>query len=116
MAENKSFEESKWKPGQSGNPSGRPKGAKTGLRSRLMQMLDQDPPEDIIKELEAKGISLEAKDKAGVIAEVIGRSAMKSDVQAAKFIAEQTELPHPREVGLSGDFTVHISPEDAGTL
>lgn len=116
MSGNKSFEDSKWKPGQSGNPAGRPKGAKTGLRSRLMQMLDQEAPEDIVKELEAKGISLGETDKAGVIAEVIGRSAMKSDVQAAKFIAEQTELPHPRDLSLTGDFNVNISSEDADTL
>jgi len=105
-----------WKPGQSGNPAGRPVGAKTGLRARLMQMLDQEAPQDIIKDLEAKGIALVANDKAAVIAEVMGRAAMKSDVPAARFIADQTELPHPKDLNLTGDFTVNISPEDANTL
>ena len=105
-----------WKPGQSGNPGGRPKGAKTGLRCRLMQMLDQAAPEEIVRVLEAAGVKLDDKDKAAVIAEVVGRSAMKGDMDAVRIIVSQTELPHPKDLNLTGDFQVNISPEDANTL
>lgn len=105
-----------FQPGQSGNPAGRPKGSKTGLRARMIQMLDQEAPEDVIAVMEASGIKLDDKDKAAVIAEVVGRSAMKGDMEAVRIIVSQTELPHPKDLNLTGDFAVNISPEDANTL
>jgi len=105
-----------WKPGQSGNPNGRPKGSKTGLRARLKRMLDRQPTDDILKVLEAKGIELEDKDYAEVIAYVVGREAVKGNMQATKIIAEQTELPHPRDLNLNADFHISIDGKDAGTL
>jgi hypothetical protein len=105
-----------WKPGQSGNPQGRPVGAKTGLRARLIQMLDQDTEDDILKILEAKGVKLGDKDKAAVISTVVGREAMKGNMQAVKIIAEQTELPHPKDLKMSGDFIILMSEADQKTL
>ena len=91
-------------------------GAKTGLRARLKRMLDRQPTADILKVLEAKGIELENKDYAEVIAYVMGREAVKGNTQAVKIIAEQTELPHPREVNLNADFTINMPSKDADTL
>ncbi len=105
-----------WKPGQSGNPSGRPQGAKTGLRARLIQMLDQETEADILGILEAKGITLGDKDKAAVISVVVGREAMKGNMQAVKIIAEQTELPHPKDFKMSGDFNIIMGEADQKTL
>ena len=96
------LEANKFKPGQSGNPKGRPVGAKTGLRARLMQMLDQEAEPEILKVFEAKGIKLNDKDKAAVIAHVVGREALKGNMQAVKIISEQTEVPMPKAVELSG--------------
>ena len=113
---NAHLKEHEFKPGQSGNPAGRPKGARTGLRARMLQMLDQNTEADILDAFEKKGISLEDTDKAGVIAHVVGRAAMKGNMQAVKILAEQTELPHPRDLKLTGDFNVTMPEEDADTL
>lgn len=96
------LEANKFKPGQSGNPKGRPVGAKTGLRARLMQMLDQEAEPEILKVFEAKGIKLNDRDKAAVIAHVVGREALKGNMQAVKIITEQTEVPMPKELHHGG--------------
>jgi len=114
--EHPEFEASKWAPGQSGNPKGRPVGAKTGLRARLGQMLDKMAEPDILKVLEAKGINLASNDNAAVIAHVVGREAIKGNMQAVKIIADQTEQPHPRDLNLSGDVTIVMDDLDQGTL
>jgi len=99
---------SPWVPGQSGNPNGRPMGAKTGLRARLIQGLDKAAPNDIVKVLEAKGIKLDQADNAEVISFILIWQASKGNVQAAKLISEQTELPHPKELNLAGDFYIKM--------
>ena len=95
-----------WKPGQSGNPKGRPKGAKTGLRVRLIQALEAQGDKTVLDILKAKGVELKDKDAAAVIAYVLTRKAQSGDVQASKQIADQTELPQPKEVKLDGDLKV----------
>jgi len=99
---NPNLDKGAWKPGQSGNPKGRPVGAKTGLRARLMQMLDQQADADILKAFEAKGIELGDKDRAAVIAYVVGRQALKGNMNAVKIIADQTEAPLPKTLEHGG--------------
>ena len=110
------FEQNKWHPGQSGNPKGRPKGAKTGLRARLVRILDQEAEKDTLAVLKAKGIKLKDKDNAEVIAFVLTREAIKGNIPAIKEIVDMTEIPLPRDVNLTGDFTVNIGGKDAGCL
>ena len=95
-------------PGVSGNPNGRPKGAKTGLRARLVQELNKAGDGDILKKLGSLGVELTDNDVAGVIAYVVARKAQRGDMNAVKLIADQTELPHPKDVNLSGDFIVNM--------
>ncbi len=95
-------------PGVSGNPNGRPKGRKTGLRARLLQELDREGDDAILKKLEELGIKLEDNDVAGVIAHVLAKRAQGGNIHAIKLIADQTELPHPKDVNLSGDFVVNM--------
>lgn len=105
-----------FKPGMSGNPNGRPKGRKTGLRARLMQELDKDGDVDILKKLGDLGVKLMDDDVAGVIAFVVARKAQRGDMHAVKIIADQTELPHPKDIKLTGDFVVNMPPIDADCL
>lgn len=105
-----------FEPGTSGNLKGRPVGRKTGLRARLLQELDKMADPDIVAILEAKGIKLDNGDCAEVIAKSLTRKSQKGDVAAAKLIAEQTELPHPKNINLTADFTVHIESKDADML
>jgi urease gamma subunit len=105
-----------FKPGQSGNPNGRPKGAKTGLRARLIQELAKDGDSDILAKMEKLGIKLNDNDVAAVIAHVVARKAQRGDMNAVKLIADQTELPHPKDVKLTGDFVVNMPAIDADCL
>jgi len=95
-----------WKPGESGNPNGRPKGRKTGLRARLLQALDREGDDQILKKLDDFGVKLDDPDVAGVIAYVLAKRAQQGNLHAIKIIVEQTELPHPKDVNLAGDFKV----------
>ena len=95
-------------PGVSGNPNGRPKGRKTGLRARLIQELDKDGDPDILKKLKGLGIKITDDDVAGVIAYVVARKAQRGDMHAVRLIAEQTELPHPKDINLAGDFVINM--------
>lgn len=103
-------------PGTSGNPAGRPKGAKTGLRARMMQILDKQAATSVVEALEKEGIVLGDRDNAAVIAAVVSHKAAQGDMQAVKILAEQTELPHPKDVKLSGDFSIVIEAADANLL
>ena len=102
--------------GVSGNPNGRPKGRKTGLRARLIQELEKDGDLEVVKKLKQFGIDLTNDDVAVVIAYVVTRKAQRGDMHAVKLIAEQTELPHPKDVKLTGDFVVNMPPIDADCL
>jgi hypothetical protein len=79
-------------------------------------MLDQETEADILAILEAKGIRLGDKDKAAVISVVVGREAMKGNMQAVKIIVDQTELPHPKDLKMSGDFNIIMGEADQDTL
>ena len=98
--------EHQFEPGVSGNPNGRPVGAKTGLRARLMRIMDQEISPDLLEQLRLKGISLEDKDHAELIAILLKNLALKSDLQAIKLIFEQTESPMPKEMKLAGELKV----------
>ncbi len=98
-----------FRPGQSGNPKGRPKGSKTGLRARLQRVLDKQANADILQILQAKGIELEGKDNAEVIAHVLNREAQKGNIQAIKMIAEQTESPLPKDVNIGGELKITLN-------
>jgi hypothetical protein len=91
-----------WKKGESGNPEGRPVGAKHGLRARLNAVMRKTPNADILKVLAAKGIELEEKDNAAVIAEVVNREAQKGNMSAIKFIGDMTESKMPTDLNIGG--------------
>lgn len=105
-----------YSPGTSGNPKGRPKGAKTGLRARMMQMLDKMPDTEALDLLKDMGVDTKVADNAEAIAAVVALKARAGDMQAVKILAEQTELPHPKDVKLTGDFHIVIPGADADTL
>ena len=62
------------------------------------------PNADILKVLEAKGIELEHRDNAEVIAEVANREAQKGNMSAIKLIADLTEpkLPTDMKMEING--------------
>lgn len=92
----------RWEKGESGNPDGKIPGTKNGLRSCFSQILAKEAPIDFIRALEAKGIDLEDRHLAEVIAYVTAFEAMKGNIQAVKLIIEQTEDPIPKAIHLAG--------------
>lgn len=71
--------ETRWKPGQSGNPSGRPKGSGR-LSKALAHLLGERYPDDPLDRTYAE-----------VISERIAQAAAKGDVAAMREIADRTE-------------------------
>jgi hypothetical protein len=75
----------------------------------LQRVLDKQANADILQILQAKGIELEGKDNAEVIAHVLNREAQKGNIQAIKMIAEQTESPLPKDVNIGGELKITLN-------
>ena len=92
--------------GQSGNPKGRPKGAKDGLRAYINRALRKDARPEILALLKKKGVDLDNGSNSAVIAFALIKMAQAGDVSAIKLIFDQTEMPLPKQVELSGSLTL----------
>lgn len=90
-----------FKPGVSGNPNGKPVGSKWGLRAHLNHILRKRLPGNVIDMLKAKGLELDDKTYAEVIAYVLAVKAAEGDLAAARLVADQTEVPTNKE-GIAG--------------
>ena len=95
-----------FKSGKSGNPKGRPKGAKDGLRARLNRILDKNARPEILELLKKRGVNLASKSNSAVIAFALIKAAQAGDVSAIRLIFDQTEMPLPKQVELSGSLTL----------
>jgi len=102
-----------WPPGTSGNLNGRPKGSKDSPRAQFNRLLAKNASsEEIIK----FGLELEAGDhprKAEVMALVLWEMIKAGDLGALREGFAQAELPHPRNLNVSGDFNVAIPSQFA---
>ena len=72
-------------PGQSGNPKGRPKGS-LNFRTIAKNILDQDVPASLLKELKAKGCKDKTFFKAMVWAQAM--KAIEGDTQSFRVLTE----------------------------
>jgi len=99
-----------WKPGQSGNPKGRPPGLKDGPRAELNRLLRKNASPELLKRF-AKKLSEKDKSYAAVMAQVHMELIMQGDMAAIKEAYAQVELPHPKDVKVSGDYNVILPPE-----
>ena len=97
---------SQFKSGNSGNPRGRPKGAKDGLRAHLNRLLDKNARSEILELLKKRDVKLSSKSNGAVIAFALIKAAQTGDVSAIRLIFDQTEIPLPKQVELSGDVTL----------
>ena len=104
--------------GKSGNPNGLKPGTKTkrGLRSALVAEMVKDGDKSIVNAFQSLGIELNDKSIAGVIAYAVSLKAQQGDLHAVKIICDETELPHPKDVKLSGHFIVNMPPIAADCL
>lgn len=100
------LETTQFKSGKSGNPKGRPKGAKDGLRARLNRLLDKNARPEILDLLKKRGVKLSSKSNSAVIAFALIKAAQAGDVSAIRLIFDQTEIPLPKQVELSGSLTL----------
>lgn len=79
-----------FKPGQSGNPAGRPKGVRylsEAYRAWLSQPSEEDP----------------GRTNADMVAEVVGRAALKGDLFAIKELTDRTEGRARQAIELKGE-------------
>lgn len=83
-------EETRWAPGQSGNPKGRPKGRT--LKNILKDYLDQ---EVLYKDLDGQKKMLKVRDAIGLA--LIAKALVDKDIKAIEMIRLETEGPRDRE-------------------
>ena len=88
--------------GKSGNPSGRPKGLKDGIRARLNRLLRKQAPDKVIAQLRKQGIDVEEGSFAEALAAVLSVRALQGEAPAMKMLLEQTEVPLPKAIEMSG--------------
>ena len=102
-----------WGKDQSGNPAGRPKGLKHSPRAQFTRLMAKNAS---IEEIQKFGLEVEAGNhprKAEVMALVHWELIKAGDLGALREGYAQAELPHPRNVNLSGDFNVAIPSQFA---
>ena len=92
----------KWEPGESGNPNGRPKGSKDGPRAQLNRLLKQDANPELLKKFAKKLGDMDCKTNGDLMAQVHFALILKGDMSAITEAYAQVELPHPKNVSLSG--------------
>ena len=91
-----------WKPGESGNPKGRPIGAKDGPRAEFNRLLRQEASPEMLRKFAKKLGSTEGNTNASLMAQVHFAMILKGDMAAIKEAYAQAELPHPKNVSLTG--------------
>ncbi len=95
--------DTKFKPGESGNPNGRPVGARDGLRAALRKALKRGGYECAIKKMKDRGVDLEDPSHADLMAEIlVWKATEEENLDAIKEIFKQTEKPLPRDINLGG--------------
>ena len=99
------LKDTRYKPGESGNPAGRPKGTPNSVRSHMRALLKRTPPEEIMAKLESLRLTPEAPEYAGLIAACAIKGAVGSGKLAlewAKYISAQTDEPLKQTTELTG--------------
>jgi len=104
------------KKGEVRNPEGMKPGTKHGMRAQLNRLLKKDANVEKLKEFEAKLGEQDDKSIGNLMSLVLIEMGLKGDMVAIKEVLAQTELPHPKNVQLTGDFNVTIPPKAAKCL
>lgn len=107
--------ETRWKPGQSGNPNGRPNGAKDGVVACLRRELKKRAPADVLKRLDEFGLKLRGKTNAHAVAAVLTMLSLKGSDKAIRTLLEYTEPKPAQALALTGKDggPVEVAVEDA---
>jgi hypothetical protein len=93
-------EETRWKPGQSGNPGGRPKGKP--VTDELRRLMEEQPPNDP-----------DGRSYARLLAQVLLHAALKGKVDAARELLDRVEGRVPHEVAAAVATGVPLTSEQA---
>jgi len=102
-----------WPPGQSGNANGRPKGSKDSPRAQFNRLLAKNASSEEIQQF---GLKVQAGDhprKAEIMALIHFELIKAGDLGALREGYAQAELPHPKNLNVSGDFHVAIPSQFA---
>jgi hypothetical protein len=89
--------ETQFKPGQSGNPGGRPKGV--SLTSLIRGLLVKD---------ELKGVSLEGRKVADLLAATIVERAVAGDYRFVELVINRVDGKVPNTVAIGSDGTTEL--------
>ncbi len=95
-------EETKFKPGQSGNPAGRPKGVRH-LSTVLKEMLEAIAPDAVVDVAEIKQFIKRKKitNADAIAARLMHDAIVEGDIDAIKVIADRTEGKAPASLDVT---------------